>query len=312
MAKGKKAARQEKRAAKKAPKKAAKAQKKAVKKEKMVVKKSTKVSKRVDRVAKKNPKRASKIATRKTKRAVKKASGKTLGNKLKAKGKSLKHQITNPIETLKNVAKNAKQGAEFVALLPMRVAMLAILKQRDVRVPRKASIKEIASLFYVNVIAKESLEQLEHADEQTGEDVAFEVAKDVAANSGIPGSQAAVGIVQAILNWFQARKKKKNNEKADKEGSDEPIETLTQEEKKVADDTPISEEEEKVLDDVDKKMDVIAKNTGGKDSKGNIHPAPDTDKDDNKDESQEDVDAVKDASEGKKYGPMRLFSRSKI
>lgn len=301
MAKGKKAAKKTTKQTKKVQKKAAK----IVKKEKKAVKKAVKKQNKIVKIAKKNPKRAEKKQARVTKRATKKAQGKTLGKKIKK-------AVTNPIDTLKNVAKSAKQGAEFVALLPFRVAMLAILKQRDVRVPRKASIKEIASLFYVNVIAKENLQQLEHADAQTGEEVAFEAAKDIAANAGIPGGQAAVGIVQAILNWFKARKKQKDNKQGDAEGSTEPIQELTTEEKEVVkDEEEVSPEEEKVLDAVDKKLDVLAKETGGEDSKGNIHAAP---KDGSEDagEDGEAVDkAVKDVKEGKQFGVMRLYARVK-
>ncbi len=205
------------------------------------------------------------LATKKGKQAIKNVT------------KKLKN--VNPIKTLKNVTKAAGNAASFVALAPFMGAMLIALKQKGIHVPKKGNVKEVASLFYINIIQKQHLEHCEHLDNYTSGNVAFNKASSLyQSTSGrehIVGVAAAAagGIITAILNYFTAKKKLKAQETALAEGTEvEPEEELTEEEKEVVNESePITTEDEDVINEVNEAQDELAKEVGGEDSEGNLH-----------------------------------------
>lgn len=240
---------------------------------------------------------------------IKKVSNKA-GNKIKKTAKSLGHQITHPLETLKNVANNAKGAAQFAALLPFVAAMKLALKRKHISVPKRAGVKGIASLFYMNFIAKKSHLELEHCcnsmehAEKNQDEIAFDLAKEVAANSGVPGGSFVVTLIHSIVDYFKGNSKKAKAEKEGKEAE------LTEGEKQA-----LGESYDKPLDEVDKEIadnsDKVEKNLNKKIEKINSEKdnqnennteeekSPENEKEELKDKSEESDSELKESVDGK-------------
>lgn len=275
------------------------------------------------------------LADKKVKGKIKKVT-KKVGAKVKAAAKK-----ANPIKVLKKVANAAKKGAEFAALLPFMIPMELALKAKGIKVKKPRKPKEVASLFYVNVVQKQHLEHCEHLDgEQSGE-VALGVAQNLYRGSHhnvVADAAAGIskGIITAILDFFTAKRKQK--ELAEKEAKGEPIleeDKLTEEEKAaVGTDTEYNPSQDAaMIKSFDEAQDTLVSETGGLDSEGNeTEPSAEIEEAVAEQEAQEEnitgkketkkapvkttsktpaKEAAEEGEERTSYGVMRFFSHRK-
>lgn len=192
---------------------------------------------------------------------------------LKKVGKKLKN--VHPLKVLKNVANKIGNAATFVTLLPLMGAMLIALKKKGIKVPHKGNAKEVANLFYINIVKKQHLEHCE--DMGNDGNILYRHASNLYKNS-LEGrenliEEAASGIITAILNFFTGKKKQAAAEEAQKNGEDvDPENELTDDERAVVDTSePLTEDDYAMNEEVDNATDELAAQTGGVDSDGNVN-----------------------------------------
>lgn len=210
----------------------------------------------------------------KAKAAVKNAGKKATAAVKKTAAKA-KTAAKHPIDVLKKaatqvkkgavkVADKAKDAAEWAVLLPFKPVMVKALEKKHVSVSKKASIKTIAALFFVNIIvpASKTSKLEEHVDENKAEDAAFAAAKIAATATGIPPQ--SVDIVHAILDFLKGLGKKKNKED-EKKGADDVtdkeaglIAAANESAPAVEKDAPLTDDHKEIAEDVVKVTDKLA------------------------------------------------------